>query len=130
MSTNAEAESVRVELAFDGGTILSALVTVRARTSSSARDRGRRHGHARLDRRPATIALARVVYLKRYAREARVSSGSSARGTVRAVAETTQKGPPAAREIRQLVERGQRGDREALEELYLVHFDGSTATCT
>ena len=29
MSTNAEAESVRVELAFDGGTILSALVTVK-----------------------------------------------------------------------------------------------------
>ena len=38
------------------------------------------------------------------------------------MAETTQKGPPAA-EIRELVERGQRGDRDALEELYLVHFD-------
>jgi RNA polymerase sigma-70 factor (ECF subfamily) len=25
--------------------------------------------------------------------------------------------------IRQLVERGQRGDRDALEELYLIHFD-------
>src|ERR671917_1449887 len=30
--------------------------------------------------------------------------------------------PPAA-EIRKLVERGQAGDRDALEELYLIHFD-------
>src|SRR5918998_3792181 len=30
--------------------------------------------------------------------------------------------PPAA-EIRKLVERGQAGDRDALEELYLLHFD-------
>src|SRR6188768_920090 len=36
--------------------------------------------------------------------------------------ETTQKGPSAA-EIRKLVERGQQGDRDALEELYLIHFD-------
>ena len=36
--------------------------------------------------------------------------------------ETTQTGPSAA-EIRELVQRGQQGDRDALEELYLVHFD-------
>jgi RNA polymerase sigma-70 factor (ECF subfamily) len=36
--------------------------------------------------------------------------------------ETTQKGPSGA-EIRKLVERGQRGERAALEELYLIHFD-------
>ena len=36
--------------------------------------------------------------------------------------ETTQKGPSAA-EIRKLVERGQQGERAALEELYLIHFD-------
>ncbi len=36
--------------------------------------------------------------------------------------ETQQKGPSAA-EIRALVERGQAGDRDALEELYLIHFD-------
>jgi RNA polymerase sigma-70 factor (ECF subfamily) len=36
--------------------------------------------------------------------------------------ETTHKGPSAA-EIRKLVERGQQGDRAALEELYLIHFD-------
>jgi RNA polymerase sigma-70 factor (ECF subfamily) len=38
------------------------------------------------------------------------------------VAETQQKGPSGA-EIRKLVERGQQGDRSALEELYLIHFD-------
>jgi RNA polymerase sigma-70 factor (ECF subfamily) len=38
------------------------------------------------------------------------------------VTETQQKGPSAA-EIRALVERGQAGDRDALEELYLIHFD-------
>jgi len=38
------------------------------------------------------------------------------------VTETQQKGPPAA-EVRKLVERGQQGDRGALEELYLIHFD-------
>jgi len=34
---------------------------------------------------------------------------------------TRQKESPA--EIRKLVERAQQGDREALEELYLIHFD-------
>jgi RNA polymerase sigma-70 factor (ECF subfamily) len=38
------------------------------------------------------------------------------------MAETTQKAPSRA-EIRKLVERGQAGDRAALEELYLIHFD-------
>jgi len=30
---------------------------------------------------------------------------------------------PTAAEVRRLVERAQKGDREALEELYLMHFD-------
>ena len=38
------------------------------------------------------------------------------------MSETTQTGPTSA-EIRRLVERGQHGDRTALEELYLIHFD-------
>ncbi len=38
------------------------------------------------------------------------------------MAETTQSAPSGA-EIRKLVERGQAGDRAALEELYLIHFD-------
>jgi RNA polymerase sigma-70 factor, ECF subfamily len=40
---------------------------------------------------------------------------------------TTSTEPTPAREsaehVRELVERGQRGDRAALEELYLIHFD-------
>ncbi len=32
-------------------------------------------------------------------------------------------GPPRTAEVRELVERGQRGERAALEELYLIHFD-------
>src|SRR4026209_1213063 len=38
------------------------------------------------------------------------------------MAETTEKGVSGA-EIRRLVERGQKGARPALEELYLLHFD-------
>lgn len=38
------------------------------------------------------------------------------------MSETAQKGPSGA-EIRKLVERAQAGDRAALEELYLIHFD-------
>jgi RNA polymerase sigma-70 factor (ECF subfamily) len=38
------------------------------------------------------------------------------------MAETAQKNPSGA-EVRKLVERAQSGDREALEELYLIHFD-------
>jgi len=34
----------------------------------------------------------------------------------------TPKGPPQA-EVRKLVDRAQAGDRDALEELYLIHFD-------
>ena len=33
-----------------------------------------------------------------------------------------RKGPPQA-EVRRLVDRAQAGDRDALEELYLIHFD-------
>src|SRR5688500_7020773 len=37
---------------------------------------------------------------------------------------TASNGPvDAARDVRMLVERAQDGDREALEELYLIHFD-------
>jgi len=39
------------------------------------------------------------------------------------VNETTHKGAVTGAEIRRLVERGQQGDRNALEELYLIHFD-------
>src|SRR5688500_8353052 len=38
-------------------------------------------------------------------------------------AATTRSAAPAAADVRKLVERGQAGDRDALEELYLLHFD-------
>jgi RNA polymerase sigma-70 factor, ECF subfamily len=36
---------------------------------------------------------------------------------------TASRAPAAGEEVRRLVERAQAGDREALEELYLLHFD-------
>ena len=30
---------------------------------------------------------------------------------------------PTTQQLRRLVERAQQGDRDALEELYLIHFD-------
>ena len=77
MSSNAEAESVRVELAFAGGTILSALVTVKGADELERALATEAGGTIMLDSTDGryTIALARVVYLKRYAREARVGFG-------------------------------------------------------
>jgi RNA polymerase sigma-70 factor (ECF subfamily) len=57
--------------------------------------------------------------------------GSASRepGTLRLMAPAkesqaaTRPDSPDRDRIRQLVERGQRGDRDALEELYLIHFD-------
>jgi RNA polymerase sigma-70 factor, ECF subfamily len=40
-----------------------------------------------------------------------------------AEAATTRSKAPPQEEVRRLVERAQRGNREALEELYLLHFD-------
>ena len=73
-----EAESVRVELAFDGGQILSALVTVGGRRQARARAlRRAAEGTFSLDASDGrySVVLKRVVYLKRYAREARVGFG-------------------------------------------------------
>jgi RNA polymerase sigma-70 factor (ECF subfamily) len=36
---------------------------------------------------------------------------------------TARQDPPDRHHVGQLVERGQRGDRDELEELYLIHFD-------
>jgi hypothetical protein len=73
----AQSDSVRVELAFEGGQILSALVTVEGadqleRELSKAGD-----GTFALDASDGrySVVLKRVVYLKRYARESRVGFG-------------------------------------------------------
>lgn len=67
-------EYVRIEVALDGGQILSALV---AQESADAVDRALRTGSsgtAELESEDGTILLVlpRVLYLKRFARETRV----------------------------------------------------------
>jgi hypothetical protein len=80
----AEGERVRIEIAFDGGQIMSALVS-----SASADALEQALGSAELlagsgnaalpleaeDGR-YTVALRRVVYVKRFARESRVGFGA------------------------------------------------------
>jgi hypothetical protein len=79
-------ERVRIEIAFDGGQIMGALVTpeaadaleqalgsadVRAGTGEAALSLDAEDGRY-------TIALPRVVYVKRFARESRVGFGAAA----------------------------------------------------
>ncbi|MDX6398594.1 MAG: hypothetical protein QOJ43_2002 [Gaiellaceae bacterium] len=73
----AEADSVRVELAFDGGSILSALVTGQGADELERALATEAGGSVMLDTAEGryTIALSRVVYMKRYARESRVGFG-------------------------------------------------------
>ena len=71
-----EGDSIRVELAFDGGQIMSALVTA---ASAEALERSiGAEGTLQLDAQDGryTVALHRVVYVKRFAREARVGFGA------------------------------------------------------
>ena len=73
----AEPDSVRVEVCFDGGQILGATVTVKGADELErglATDQG---GTLMLDASDGryTVMLARVVYMKRYARESRVGFG-------------------------------------------------------
>jgi molybdopterin-binding protein len=74
----AETESVRVELGFDGGQIMGALVTVESADSlERALADGREVVHA-LDANDGryTVVVGRIVYLKRFARESRVGFGN------------------------------------------------------
>jgi hypothetical protein len=72
-----EADSVRVELAFDGGTILSALVTVQGADELERALASEAGGTVMLDSTDGryTVVLSQVVYMKRYARESRVGFG-------------------------------------------------------
>jgi hypothetical protein len=70
-------DSVRVELAFDGGQIMSAFVTsAGADALERALAAGGEGTHA-LDASDGrySVVLRRVVYLKRFARESRVGFG-------------------------------------------------------
>jgi hypothetical protein len=71
-------EQVRLEIAFDGGQIMGALVSTR---SADELDRALASGEdANLVLETAdgryTVALRRVVYVKRFSRESRVGFGS------------------------------------------------------
>ncbi len=82
----ASAERVRVEIAFDGGQIMSALVTPESadalEQALGSADLRAGAGEAALALEAEdgryTIALQRVVYVKRYARESRVGFGAAA----------------------------------------------------
>ncbi len=72
-----EPDSVRIELCFEGGQIVGATVTVKGADElerALATDQG---GTMMLDASDGrfTVALSRVVYMKRYARESRVGFG-------------------------------------------------------
>ena len=72
-----EPDSVRIELAFDGGPGLSALVTVQGADELERALATQAGGTVMLDSRTAATpsSSARVVYMKRYARESRVGFG-------------------------------------------------------
>jgi hypothetical protein len=73
----AEAESVRVEVGFDGGPGLSALVTVQGADALETALQNGKDGTHQIDATDGryTIVLQRVVYVKRYARESKVGFG-------------------------------------------------------
>ena len=75
----AEQEHVRIEVAFAGGQIMGALVSV---ASADALERALASGgEAALSLDAAegryTVAVSKIVYMKRFARESRVGFGSN-----------------------------------------------------
>jgi hypothetical protein len=70
-------DSVRVEIAFDGGQIMSAIVTVTGADELERQLASGAGGTYALDASDGryTVALQRVVYVKRFARESRVGFG-------------------------------------------------------
>ena len=73
----AEMESARIEVGFDGGQIMSALVTVESAEALERAINARSEGTLALDAQDGryTLVLQRLVYVKRFAREARVGFG-------------------------------------------------------
>jgi hypothetical protein len=73
----AEAESVRIEIGFDGGQIMSALVTTEGadHLERALREEGPPLIAVDANDGRYTIVLRRVVYLKRFARESKVGFG-------------------------------------------------------
>ena len=73
-----ETESSRVEVGFEGGLIMNALVTEESAEALERAVNARSEGTLALDAQDGryTVVLARVVYVKRFAREARVGFGN------------------------------------------------------
>jgi len=73
----AETESARIEIGFDGGQIMSALVTAQGAEALERAINARAEGTLALDAQDGryTIVLGRVVYVKRFARESKVGFG-------------------------------------------------------
>jgi hypothetical protein len=69
----AEAERVRIEVGFEGGQVMSAFVeTENADALESALDGGVGTFKIEAENGRYTLALARIVYVKRFSREGRV----------------------------------------------------------
>jgi hypothetical protein len=84
----ADEDSVRIEVGFDGGQIMGALVSpasadaLEQALGSAELRAGSGEAALALDAEDGryTIALQRVVYVKRFARESRVGFGAAAQG--------------------------------------------------
>jgi len=74
-------ESSRIEIGFDGGQIMSALVTVASADALERAVHARTQGTLALDAQDGSYAvvLDRIVYVKYFAREAKVASAPSSR---------------------------------------------------
>ncbi len=75
-----EADRIRVEVGFDGGQGLAALVSTETADALEAALEQGSESAFRLDAEDGryTLALRRVVYVKRYAKESRVGFGAVA----------------------------------------------------
>jgi hypothetical protein len=73
----AETDSVRMEIGFDGGQIMSALVTAEGadQLERALREEGPPLIAVDANDGRYTVVLRRVVYLKRFARESKVGFG-------------------------------------------------------
>ena len=70
----AEAESTRIEIGFNGGQVMSAIVTAKSADALELAVSGGADETLNLDAEDGryTVALSRIAYIKRFAREARV----------------------------------------------------------
>ena len=73
----AETETSRIEVGFDGGQIMSALITAASAEQLEQAFAARTEGTLPLDAEDGryTVLLGSIVYVKRFARESRVGFG-------------------------------------------------------